>query len=125
MERDDVIEYSLYNHHNEAEGVKKRKEIMKVTVILTLITLVEVLVGIKWGRGSVSEGTWFAIKMFYIVLTLIKAGYIVMVFMHLGEEKKALRYFILVPYIIFMSYLILQVLSEGSYVGQAWANFGS
>ena len=30
MKRDDIIEYSLYNHHSEEEGVKKRKEIWVV-----------------------------------------------------------------------------------------------
>ena len=124
MERDDVIEYSLYTHHNEEEGVKKRKEIMKVTVILTLITLVEVLVGIKWGRGTVSGMTWEAIKWGYIILTVIKAAYIVMIFMHLGEEKKVLRYFILVPYMLFICYLIFQGLYEGTAVGNAWAEYG-
>ena len=124
MERDDVIEYSLYTHHNEEVGVKKRKEIMKVTVILTLITLIEVLVGVKWGRATVSGGAWEAIKWGYIILTIIKAAYIVMIFMHLGEEKKVLRYFILVPYILFISYLIFQGLYEGTAVGKAWAEYG-
>lgn len=124
MERDDVIEYSLYTHHNEEEGVKKRKEILKVTVILTILTLIEVLVGVKWGRSTVTGAAWEAIKWGYIILTIIKAAYIVMIFMHLGEEKKVLRYFILVPYILFIGYLIFQGLYEGTAVGNAWSHYG-
>lgn len=124
MERDDVIEYSLYTHHSEEEGKKKRKEIWKVTLILSIITALEVFVGIFWGRGTVEPNVWTAIKWAYIVLTIVKAAYIVMVFMHLGEEKKVLRYFILVPYLIFISYLTFQVLYEGTALGEAWTKYG-
>ncbi len=124
MERDDVIEYSLYTHHSEEEGVKKRKQIWKVTLYLSVITALEVFVGVFWGRGTVAPLVWEAIKWGYIILTIIKAAYIVMVFMHLGEEKKVLRYFILVPYLIFISYLLFQVLYEGTALGGVWAKYG-
>jgi cytochrome c oxidase subunit 4 len=55
---------------------------------------------------------------------LLKAGYIVMVFMHLGDEKKSLKYVILVPYFLFMAYLIFIALMEATAVGQAWATYG-
>ena len=42
MERDDIIEYSLDAHHSEEEGVKIRKKIYFVTILLTAITAVEV-----------------------------------------------------------------------------------
>ena len=48
MERDDLIQdhnYSISANHNEAQGVVIRKKIWKVTGILTLITIVEVLIG--------------------------------------------------------------------------------
>ena len=38
MERDDIIEYSLHAHHSEEDGKKIRKEIFKVTAILSIIT---------------------------------------------------------------------------------------
>ena len=58
MLRDDVIEYSLHAHHSEEEGVKVRKKIWMVTAILSVITLVEVLVGAFMPRDSVSNLTW-------------------------------------------------------------------
>ena len=58
-----------------------------------------------------------------ILLTVIKAGYIVMVFMHLGEERKTFKLMILVPYIVFILYLIFHVLTEASAVGAVWNEF--
>lgn len=124
MERDDVIEYSLDAHHSEEQGKVIRKKIFKVTILLTIITAVEVIVGALWGRATSHGWTWEMIKLGYIVLTLIKAGYIVLSFMHLGDEKKTLKYMILIPYFIFMAYLIFILLTEGLAVGSAWETYG-
>lgn len=124
MERDDIIEYSLDAHHSEEEGKKIRRNIIKVTAILTLITIVEVAVGVFFGRSLTTGATWQAIKWGYIVLTLIKAGYIVLTFMHLGDERKSMRYVILTPYILFICYLIFIALTEGTAVGHAWSTYG-
>jgi cytochrome c oxidase subunit IV len=124
MERDDVIEYSLGATHSEEEGVKIRKKIYFVTVLLTIITIIEVAIGAYMGRATTSGMTWQMIKWGYIVLTLIKAGYIVLVFMHLGDEKKSLKAVILVPYILFIIYLIFICLYEALAVGDAWATYG-
>lgn len=121
MERDDIYEYSLDGHHSEEEGKKIRKKIWKVTLYLTLITIGEVTAGVFLGRSTTSGVTWQIVKWSYIALTLIKAGYIVLVFMHLGDEKKTLKYFILVPYFIFMCYLIFILLTEALAVGGVWA----
>ncbi len=120
MERDDVFEYSLEAHHSEEKGKKIRKKIYFVTVLLSLITAVEVAVGIIFPKHYVSEMTWETIKIFYIVLTLVKAGYIVLVFMHLGDEKLELRRLILFPYMIFALYLIYIALFEGLQVHHLW-----
>ena len=113
MERDDLIvndSYALNAHHSEEEGVKIRKKIVFVTVLLTLITAVEVAMGIIFKRAETF--TWETIKWSFIFLTLVKAGYIVMIFMHLGDERKNLRNTILVPYLVFIIYLIFIALTE-------------
>ena len=114
MERDDIKEYSLGAQHSEEEGRKIRKNIFKVTILLTIITAVEVLVGVYFSKSneSVSERAWTLIKYGYIVLTLIKAGYIVMEFMHLGHERKGMKLTVLVPYIVFIIYLIFISITE-------------
>lgn len=121
MERDDIIEYSLDAHHSEEHGKKVRATIWKVTAILTTITILEVGLGIFIKQGT---SLWPVVKWSFIALTLVKAAYIVLVFMHLGDERKSLRYVILVPYILFIVYLIFIGLREGTSVGDIWATYG-
>lgn len=116
MKRDDIIEYSLDAHHSEEEGVKKRKEIWKVTIILSVITAVEVGMGIILGKEQFldRQAAWNMIKLAYTGLTVVKAAYIIMVFMHLGDERKPLRWLILAPYIFFLFYLLFFLLVDAS-----------
>lgn len=120
MLRDDIVEYSLDYHHSEEQGKLVRKKIWKVTAILSIITIIEVMVGVLFPKSTVTGGVWTMIKWGYILLTAVKAGYIVLIFMHLGDERKNLRYMILVPYIIFILYLIFILWQEASYVHAAW-----
>ena len=92
MERDDIIEYSLDAHHSEEEGRKIRKNIIKVTIILTVVTALEVGLGI-WG-SSMGMGRFLIVALF-IGMTILKAAYIILVFMHLGDERKSLKWTIL------------------------------
>jgi caa(3)-type oxidase subunit IV len=121
MERDDLIEYSLHAHHNEDQGKVIRKKIYFVTILLTVITVLEVALGAYINQSS---GAWPFVKWSFVALTILKAGYIVMVFMHLGDEKKSLRYVILVPYILFILYLIFIALWEALEIGSAWSTYG-
>ena len=110
-DRDDIIEYSLYNHHDEEAGKKQRKKIWKVTLILSVVTAVEVLFGAMVKQGS---DMWLTVKVLFILLTIVKAAYIVLTFMHLGDEKKNFKWIVLLPYLIFMVYLIYIGLAEGA-----------
>ncbi|NBU90687.1 MAG: hypothetical protein EBS12_04480, partial [Flavobacteriia bacterium] len=67
---------------------------------------------------------WPFVKWGFIILTVFKASYIVLVFMHLGDEKKALKYMILIPYFLFILYLIFIALWEALAVGDAWSTYG-
>jgi cytochrome c oxidase subunit IV len=111
--RDDLIvndNYSLQATHSEEEGKIARKEIYKVTLFLSLITILEVFLGVYIKQGS---AFWNQVKWVFIVLTIIKAGYIVMVFMHLGSERKSLRQAILYPYYLCIIYLLTILIFEG------------
>jgi cytochrome c oxidase subunit IV len=121
MERDDLIEYSLHAHHSEEQGKVVRKKIYFVTILLTIITVLEVALGAYIKQSSAA---WPFVKWSFVALTILKAGYIVMVFMHLGDEKKSLRYVILVPYILFILYLIFIALWEALEIGSAWSTYG-
>jgi len=114
MERDDLIvndSYSLNAHHSEEEGVKIRKNIIFVTVLLTVITAVEVAMGVIFKRSETFS--WEMIKWTFVTLTLVKAGYIVMSFMHLGEERSVMKKTVLIPYLIFIVYLVFIAITEG------------
>ena len=120
MERDDLIndhEYSVAAYHDAEHGKAARKNIVKVTIILSVLTVVEVAMGMYFARAETV--TWTVIKLLFIFLTLVKAGYIVLSFMHLGDERKSLKKTIIIPYVFFILYMIaLIILSEANYVNE-------
>jgi caa(3)-type oxidase subunit IV len=107
MERDDLIvneSYALNAKHDEVAGKQIRKKLYAVTILLTVITIIEVFMGVAFKRNGTFA--WEAIKLSFLILTLVKAAYIVLIFMHLGEERKNLKYVVLLPYALFIMYLI-------------------
>jgi len=97
-----------------AENKKGNWWIWKVFWILLGLTAFEVLLGIykpPYFVKTIFLGTKLLNHVF-IILTLIKAAYIVLSFMHLGEETKSLRWTILLPAFILVPYLLFIVLSE-------------
>lgn len=116
MERDDTYEYSLDAHHSEEEGVQARKKIWMVTLILSVATVVEVMLGVFLPKTAIgdSPALWQSVKLAYVALTMVKAGYIVLIFMHLGDERKALKWIILAPYALFIMYLLFILLIEAA-----------
>lgn len=124
MERDDLIvndSYSINARHSEEEGKKIRKKLLKVTLILTVLTIVEIFMGVFFKRNGTFQ--WETIKLAFIILTLIKAAYIILIFMHLGDERKNLKYVVLLPYALFILYLIFIGLWEGVSVQEMNLNF--
>jgi len=84
----------------------KIKKIWKTAGILLLLTLVEFVFAFTLPRG-------FLLYFIFIALTIWKAKYIMMEFMHLGEEAKPLFYSIIVP-LIFLVWLVIALVKEGS-----------
>ena len=121
MERDDLIvndSYALNSHHSEEEGAAIRKNVWRVTAILTLLTTVEVIMGVYFKRSETL--TWSMIKWTFVILTLVKAAYIVLVFMHLGDELPNLKKVVLAPYMLFIGYLLFIAITEGfAHMGNA------
>lgn len=114
MERDDLIvndSYSINARHGEDDGKKIRRTIYIVTAVLTVVTIIEIFMGVYFKRNGTFE--WETIKMLFIILTLGKAGGIVLYFMHLNDERKNLKYVVLLPYALFILYLIFIGLYEG------------
>jgi len=125
MERDDLIvneSYALNAKHSEEAGKQIRKKLYAVTILLTVITIIEVFMGVAFKRNGTFA--WETIKLTFLVLTLVKAAYIVLIFMHLGDERKNLKYVVLLPYAIFIMYLIFIGLYEGVSVQEGHNIFG-
>src|SRR6218665_1798068 len=92
--------------------------IWKVFGILSLITIVEV------GFGIVKPEFLFTNDLFrlsllnwlFIILTIVKAYYIMWAFMHLEGEKASLRWSIVAPMVFLIAYLVCLLLIEGEYI---------
>ena len=116
---DDYPNYEMMAHHSEEEGKVMRKKLWQVFFIMLAITIGELVVGFnaeKWGFLTPLRGTTFGLKFFFVFFTIVKAGYIVLSFMHLGHEQKALKWVILGPYITFIVYLmVMGSIGEGGY----------
>lgn len=106
---------ALYSgeHHQDAnspESKAKVKKIWMITLYLTIITIIEVFVGL-YASGHMSK---MFINSGFILLTILKAGLIVKVFMHLGDEFKNMILTILIPLVLFV-WFIIAFLSDGAF----------
>ncbi len=94
------------------------KRIWIVFGILSVITIVEVILGII-KPDSLYRTELFKLNLLnwiFIILTLVKAYYIMWAFMHLEGEKGSLRWSIVAPLVFLIIYLIFILLMEGNYV---------
>jgi caa(3)-type oxidase subunit IV len=108
-------DYEGMAHHDEATGKKVRRKLWNVFWILLGITIVEVIIGLYASDWNLGKGI---LKITFIGLTLVKAAYIVLVFMHLKDESKWTKWVILIPYAVFIGYLIIMMtIGEGNYSG--------
>lgn len=92
--------------------------IWKVFGILSIITIVEVVLGII--KPDVLHLTKIIgtspLNIIFLVLTLVKAYYITWFFMHIADEKKSLRRAVVWTAVFLIIYLATLLLIEGSYI---------
>ncbi|MDF4202017.1 cytochrome C oxidase subunit IV family protein [Maribacter sp. SA7] len=94
------------------------QKIWGVLAFLTLITAVEVVLGIIKPE-SLTDTYVLGMKLInwiFIILTLVKAYYIAWDFMHLRDEKSALRRAIVWTPIFLVIYLTFILLVEADYI---------
>ena len=87
-------------------------EIKKVTIILSVLTIVELILGF-WMIGMKSEALVLGVKGTIVILMMAKAFYIVAYFMHLKHEVKNLIMTIVVPLSLFI-WFIIAFLADGN-----------
>ncbi|EKB50198.1 cytochrome C oxidase subunit IV family protein [Cecembia lonarensis] len=85
---------------------EKIKKIWKTALILLVLTSIEFFFAFTLPRGIL-------LYLIFVGLTIWKAKYIMMDFMHLGEEAKPLFYSIVVP-LIFLVWLVIALMREGA-----------
>lgn len=102
----------VMSHHTDIKSTESKKQvgrIWKVFWILLVITVVEVVVGMFFSASMPRA----LVNFFFLALTLLKAGYIVSVFMHLGDEVKSFMITVLIPLVLFIWFIIAFLFDGG------------
>ena len=89
--------------HHEPSGDTKR--IWKTFWLLLGITVVELLMGLAMYALNMPDWLNLFFKGVIVILTLLKAFYIVSIFMHLGDEIRNLIMTIVVPLFLFIWFI--------------------
>ena len=100
------------------------KRIWTVFGILSVITTVEVVLGIVKPHSLYFTNllSMNLLNWIFIILTVVKAYYIMWAFMHLEGEKKSLRWSIVAPLVFLILYLCFIVLVEADYIFEVFKN---
>lgn len=106
------------------EHVSNIKRIWLVFGILSVVTIVEVYLGIikpdvlhMNNLLSMNLLNWI-----FITLTIFKAYYIVWAFMHMEGETASLRWAVVAPVIFLVMYLLFILLVEADYICEVFKN---
>ena len=93
------------------------QKIWGVLIFLTLVTGVEVVLGIYKPEALMGHVLGMkALNWIFIILTLVKAYYITWDFMHMRDETPALKRMVVWTAIFLICYLLFILLQEGGYV---------
>lgn len=97
------------------------QKIWGVLVFLSLITAVEVVLGIYKPDALMGQVLGMkGLNWIFIILTIVKAYYITWDFMHMRDEVKALRRMVVWTAIFLICYLVFILLQEGGYVDSVY-----
>ena len=106
------------------EHVSNTKRIWFVFGLLSLVTTVEVILGIL--KPEVLHLNQFLgmnlLNWIFYILTIYKAYYIVWAFMHMEGEKTSLRWTVVAPVIFLVLYLLFILLVEADYIFEVFKN---
>ena len=88
-----------------------------VLILLSIVTLVEVVLGIY--KPAVLNEYFLNLKLLnwiFIILTIVKAYYITWDFMHMRDEKFGLQVSVVITLIFLIAYAAFIFLVEGHYI---------
>lgn len=108
-----ALEHTQEHVHAEDHATMSKGKIWQVFFYLLGVTVLEFIIALYLiPNGILARGVGNCI---YVILTLVKAFYIVGYFMHLKFEKLAFRTGIIIA-LVFIIYFIVLMLTEGSYL---------
>ncbi|NOT50963.1 MAG: cytochrome C oxidase subunit IV family protein [Chitinophagaceae bacterium] len=103
-------------HHHTADDKAFRKKVIRTTLILSVITVIELGLGLLlYALQLPDDLRRLLIKGVIIILSLAKAFYIVSIFMHLGDEIRNMIMTIVVPLMLFIWFILAFILDGNSY----------
>ncbi len=102
-------------HHAPSSTSEFRKRVLKTTLILSVVTVIELGLGLLLYATDFGPGLNLAIKGVIVILSLAKAFYIVSIFMHLGDEIRNMIMTIVVPLMLFIWFIIAFIADGNSY----------
>ncbi len=106
------------------QGSSATKRIWYVFGILSVVTLVEVVLGII--KPAFMVDTEFIdlhlLNWTFIILTIVKAYYITWAFMHMEHESSGLRRAVVWTSVFLIIYLIAILLIEGGYIEDVYTD---
>ncbi len=95
----------VMSHHTDVTSPESKKQIgriWRVFWILLVITIAEVSLGLLFSYSMPRA----ILNSIFLILTVVKAAWIVSVFMHLGDEVKSFMIMILIPLVLFIWFII-------------------
>jgi cytochrome c oxidase subunit IV len=101
----------MAHHSHEPEVVvippnkEKIRQLWKVAFILLVITIFEFIIAFALGAGVLKT-------TIFVIMTIVKAAYIVGEFMHLRHEVKVLMWSIVLP-MVFVVWMLVAFVYEG------------
>lgn len=104
MEHQNISSEISVHHPHQSDAEFKRK-VRKTTILLSVITVIELGLGLLMYATDLPAGVTLLIKGVIVILTLAKAFYIVSIFMHLGDEIRNMIMTIAVPLLLFVWFI--------------------
>lgn len=101
-------------HHHDFDREAAKKEVIRVTVILTVITIIELILGFVMMKVHGEFGRTL-LKGLICIFMLAKAFYIVGYFMHLKHELRNMIMTIVIPLLLFVWFIIAFLKDGASY----------
>ena len=96
---------------SQEEYKQGKKDVYRTTIILSIVTVVEVLGSIAYEHFV--DSTRWPLMLFVTAMSIVKAYWIMKVFMHVGHENKGFVFTLLFPF-VFLIWAIIAFSADGT-----------